>query len=280
MTPLVLTSRGQNRASGISINLIADLQRLQVLSLGHFHFPWHSQPLCALTNLKVENRIDPLPIASFFAGLRSMPSLRVLHLEHWIPEYCDMRDVKHISLRNLRRLHLNSSTCLLKILSVIVAPAETNVSLHFPEPGSRFVSSLSGSFSSVGIGDSRKPSYTYLDSTYEALGYSSLHLAHSEFSSDPSRLTFCSSLLEKSSIPLQDLSSLSLSYPIPAEAFIESFAKCEHLGVINLCRNTVVGLTEAVQAIDKSFLELRSLTLIRSHSRMVFTVSISTSSLD
>ena len=57
------------------------------------------------------------------------------------------------------------------------------------------------------------------------------------------------------SIPLHNLSSLSISNPIPAETFVQSFGKCQHLGVIDFFSDGVAGWTEAMQTIDKMALE-------------------------
>ena len=106
LTSLVLTTFcGQTHT--IPTRIIPDLQRLRRLDLRGFRF----------THLRVELEAPgPPKITSFFAALRAMPALQVLHLENSLSETYDIRDVEPISLRNLQNLRLVSPTGLSSVL--------------------------------------------------------------------------------------------------------------------------------------------------------------------
>ena len=179
-----------------------------------------------------------------------MPALQVLHLNCSLPESCDVRGVEPISLRNLQHLHLVSPTGLSSVLSVIVVPTDTSVSLRSTDQDRRFASSLSKFLSPMGFGESKKPS---LRKSF--IGRTSLRGSKfpsgttSPLTSPQLSLEFRRSLVEKviPSIPLQGLSSLSLSYPIPAHTLIESFGKSQDLEVVTFAEEGVVGWTEAME---------------------------------
>ena len=160
LTSLVLTTSNDHNYT-LPITIMGDLLRLEYLHIAGIHFPWYSQPLCALTHLRIECTPEPAPITSFFAALRAMSALQVLHLGS-LPATCDTRDVDPLSFRNLRYLHLHSPTGLSNLLSVFAVPTETVIDLDCIEPESRFASSLSGFFSSMGFGTCKRPSYRNL----------------------------------------------------------------------------------------------------------------------
>ena len=254
LTSLVLT-RSHGLKYAIPTSFIADLQRLQSLHISGFGFPWDSQPLCALTHLRVECTPEPPPITSFFAALRAMPALQALDLANSLPETCDTRDIEPISFRHLRRLHLVSQTGLPNVLSVIAVPTDTIIYLHCTKPDYRLAPSLSEFFSSMGIWEPKRPSYRNLDIP----GPFSLCLTGGETSTNTPRfsLDFSHSFMEDiiPSIPFQDLSSLSLFHSIPAKTFLESFGNCQRLEVITFYGDAITGWTKAMQTINEMALE-------------------------
>lgn len=151
-----------------------------------------------------------------------MLALEVLHLEHSLPEICDVRDFEPISSLNLQRLCLISSKGLSSILSV---PVGTFVFHNCTKPDDGFASSLSALVN---------PRNRHVENTRYTHLIDLCLFTGSSINTPQLSLQFSPSLLEEvmQSLPLQGLSSLSLCHPIPAYTLIESFGKCQHLGVI------------------------------------------------
>ena len=163
LTSLVLTS-STRQGFTIPTRIMADLSRLQLLDTRGFHFPWYSQSLCALTRLRVESPPPrPSPKRFILCSPSRYARLGSLGFGGFASQTCDIRNIKPIGLYNLKYPRLVFSPGLSNVLSVIVVPVETVVYLHCSEPGSRFASSLSDFFSSMGSRESKKPSYRKLN---------------------------------------------------------------------------------------------------------------------
>lgn len=117
---------------------------------------------------------------------------------------------------------------------------------RFTEPDNQAFSSLSDFFSSMSFGESKRPSYRHL---WLRICFSWHQVNDSETSTRNPRLSllFCDSLPEKviPSILLQALLSLTLHRRIPTQTFLNSFGKCQYLGIINFDGISIVDCIEA-----------------------------------
>lgn len=261
LTSLVLSAPiGQNYA--VPINILADIHCLKHLHIIRIHFPWYSQPLRALTYLAVSFPPQPPPMDLFCAALRAMPTLEVLDLHRSLPTTYKASIIEPISLRNLQRLCLTSIDglqSLSNVLSIIVVPLETIVSLIYKGPVheknhlTQFSSSLAQFFSAMGFEESKKQSYRRLainkDLSLSFFCDDWTHTANFKLEFPP----FLETVVP--SVPLQDLSSLSLSCRIPAQTFITCFGNWQHLEHITFCEDGIVGWNEAVRTINSMGLE-------------------------